>query len=143
MFNETLASRLSIAYLLILIEMSSIIALDFTPRDDSYYLVCSLFNFAIICILPYISKTNLIVDFQHLNFIALIFQCFGFVSYWYELPVVIYNYAIHSISLLQLLRLLITRKGDADECNEDNYWGALVHYYHFYLFKTLLKKEKI
>ena len=143
MLNENLASRLSIAYLLILIEMASIIALGFTPRDDSYYLVCSIFNFAIICILPYVSKTNLIIDFQHLNFIALIMQGFGFFSYWYELPIVIYNYAIHAISLLQILRLLIIRKGDADGYNEDNYWSAMVRHHHFYLFKTLSQKEKI
>ena len=143
MNHETLISRLSIAYLLILVEIASVIALEFTPRDDSYFLICSLFNFLIIFALPYVSRTNLIVDFQHLNFAALIVQALGFFSYWYEIPMMLYNYSIHLISLLQLLRLLIIRKSDADGYHEDNYWRVMVRYYHFYLFKILFKKEKI
>jgi len=143
MNHETLISRASIAYLLILVEIASVIALEFTLRDDSYYLVCSLFNAIIIFSLPYASRTNLIIDFRYINFAALLIQCFGFFSYWYDVPVLIYNYLIHLISLLQLLRLLIIRKGDADGYREDHYWGVVVRHFNFNLSKIMLKKKKL
>lgn len=136
-------NRLQIAYLLIMAELFSVIALDINPRDDSYYIVASMFNFSIIFILPLVVRVNLIVDFQYLNLAAFVVQGFGFFSYWYECPVIFYNLTIHIISLTQILRIIIIRKGDECEYYENNNWRAVVRYYNFYLSKILFKKEKI
>ena len=126
-----------------MIELFSVVALEINPRDDSYYIIASMFNFAIIFILPLVVRVNLIVDFQYLNLAAFIVQGFGFFSYWYEYPVIFYNLAIHAISLTQILRLLIIRKGDECGYYESHHWRFVVRYYHFYLSKILFKKEKI
>ena len=136
-------NRLQIAYLLIVAELFSVVALDLNQRDDSYYIVASMFNFALILIMPFVVRVNLIVDFQYLNLAAFIVQGFGFFSYWYEYPVIFYNLAIHAISLTQILRLLIIRKGDADGYSENHHWRIVVRHYHFHLSKILFKKEKI
>jgi hypothetical protein len=143
MISKDGINRLQIAYLLIMAELFSVVVLDLNPRDDSYYIIASTFNFAIIFILPIVVRVNLIVDFQYLNLAAFIVQGFGFFSYWYEFPVIFYNLAIHAISLAQMLRLLIIRRGDADGYCENNHWRSMVHYCHFYLSKILHKKETI
>lgn len=124
-----------------LIELASIVTLHHTPRDDSYYLVCAAFNLAIILILPWSSKTGLVIDLQKLNLIALFCQLFGFLSYWYEIPVQIYNLSIHFLSALQLLRLLITRKGDADGIEQNNSWLSVVRHYYLHRDQSMFKKE--
>lgn len=141
--NQDWTNRLIIAYFLAIVELISIVVLNDVARDDSYYIVCSLFNFLIIFTLPYVSKVNLIVDFQYLNLAAFIVQGFGFFSYWYEIPVIFYNLCIHFISLSQIIRLLIIRKGDTDGYNENHYWRSMVHYCYFCYFKKMFKKESI
>ena len=136
-------NRLQIAYLLIMIELFSVVALDINLRDDSYYIVASMFNFSIIFILPLVVRVNLIVDFQYLNLAAFIVQGFGFFSYWYEYPVIFYNLTIHIISLTQILRLIIIRKGDANGLGENYYWDIVVYYFNFHYFKKMFKKENI
>ena len=143
MIYKDALNRLFIAYFLVLIEIISIVALNNTSRNDSYYLVASVFNFAIIFALPYIVRVNLIVDFQYLNFATFLVQGFGFFSYWYDIPKIFYNSAIHIISLMQILRLLIIRKGDADGLGENYYWDIVVYYFNFHYFKKMFKKENI
>lgn len=136
-------NRLTIAYFLFLVELISIVALKLNPRDDSYYIVASVFNASIVLLLPHIVRVNLVKDFQYLNLAALIVQGFGFYCYWGDIQKIFYNCSIHALSIVQILRLLIIRKGDADGYSKSDHWRIVVHYYHFYLSKILFKKEKI
>ena len=139
--NREIKNRLSVACFLLFIEAASILALRYTPYNDDYYIVCSVFNLLIILILPFVSTDNIIVDFQYLNLCGFILQGFGFLTYWYEVPVIYYNYAIHALNAVQILRLLIIRVGDADEYRKNNNWLSVVHYYNFCCYQVSHKKE--
>lgn len=134
--------RVKAALILMLIELLSILALNATPRDDSYYLVCGAFNLMIIWLLPAASNVGLIADLQRINFIALCFQAFGFISYWLSIPIYYYNFAIHALNFIQIMRLLITRQGDADGLGEDCSWLSVVRNYYLHSHKIMSQKEK-
>lgn len=123
---ETSISRVKCAVFIVLAEAISVIAIYFSPFDDSYYLLCGAFNLAIIFGLSLIADNLLVNDLQILNTLALCFQGAGFFFYWVEIPVEIYNYSIHIITLLQILRLIIVRKGD-DDLAENHHLQFMVH----------------
>jgi len=110
----------------VLAEVASVIAITLMPFDDNYYLLCGAFNLAIVFGLGLIADNLLVNDLQKLNTLALCFQGAGFFFYWVEIPVWIYNYSIHFITLLQILRLIIVRKGD-DDLAESHHLRFMVH----------------
>lgn len=134
--------RVNAALILIVMEFMSILALNATPRDDSYYLVCGAFNLAIIWLLTATSNCQLVADLQKLNFLALCFQAFGFISYWLSIPIFYYNIAIHALNFIQIMRLLITRQGDADGVGKNHSWLSMVRDYYLHSDQILPKKEK-
>lgn len=134
--------RLNAALILMLMEFASILALKMTPRDDSYYLVCGAFNLAIIIVLGKTSRAGLIRDLQIINLVALVVQFGGFLSYWYDAPIQLYNCAIHLLSLVQVLRLLLVGKDDANECRENTSWLHLFRNTYLHWSKGFAKKEK-
>lgn len=123
---ETSISRVKCAVFIVLAEALSVIAIYFAPFDDSYYLLCGAFNLAIVFGLGFISKNLLVSDLQILNTLSLCMQGAGFFFYWAEIPIEIYNYSIHLLMLLQILRLIIVRKGDDDLAENHHYW-FMVH----------------
>jgi hypothetical protein len=123
---ETSVSRVKCALFIVIAELASVITLYFAPYDDSYYLLCGAFNLAIVFGLRFIADNLLVNDLQKLNTLALCFQGAGFFFYWVEIPVWIYNYSIHLITLLQILRLIIVRKGD-DDLFENHHLRFMVH----------------
>lgn len=116
--------RLSVALFLIGIEMIAMATLSLIPRNYLYYLACMPFNAAIVVLLFDFPESRLVDTIQRLNVWALIFQGFGFISYWLSWPIVIYNSAIHTISFLQIWKIL-TIGGDNGLAGNDA-WRAVV-----------------
>lgn len=133
--------RTRIAFFLVLLEVVSLIALTYVPRDDNYYLVCGCFNLFAVVALPMWCRNMIVIDFQLLNFVALLIQALGFLIYWQKFPVELYNYSIHLTSILQILRLIIVKRGDADGLWQDNYGYTLANHPYFNWLKILFKKE--
>lgn len=135
-------SRLAIACWLLLAEVVCRTALHFTPRNDEYYIVCSVFNLAVLLSLPLVVHKDIVIDFQYLNLTGFALQGVGFFSYWYEVPIGYYNWSIHILNVVQVIRLFLYREGDMDDFAKDNNGWSVVRHYNSYCFK-ILHKEKV
>jgi len=133
-------TRVICTLFIVLMEVFAFIALMITPDNDIYYWVCIGFNLLIVLGLHRIDDNLLVADLQKFNVAALVTQGAGLFFYWNELPVWIYNYAIHLITLLQVLRLIIMREEDDDGLDEDHHWFPMVNNRHMRGSKILYQE---
>lgn len=115
-------TRVLCAIFIVMMELLSVVAITFTPDNDLYYWVCIGFNLLIVIGFYKMEDASIVQDLMALNVAALIVQVAGLFFYWNEIPVFLYNYPIHLITLLQILRLIIIRKDDSDGIHEDHHW---------------------
>lgn len=133
-------TRVICTLFIVLMEVLAFVALMITPDNDIYYWVCIGFNLLIVLGLHRIDDNLLVADLQKFNVAALVTQGAGLFFYWNELPVWIYNYAIHLITLLQVLRLIIMREEDDDGLDEDHHWVPMVNNRHMRGSKILYQE---
>lgn len=112
-------NRLKLAAILILFEIVSYFVLSIAPRDDSYCVIAGAFSFLIIPVIAKVGSDQLVIDMLKLALIVLIFQFIGLLIYHFDLNEKVYNWAIHILLSLQFLRLLIVRKNDGVEQNNN------------------------
>lgn len=120
-------TRVLCAIFIVMMELLSVVAITFTPDNDLYYWVCIGFNLLIVLGFYKMEDASIVQDLMALNVAALIVQVAGLFFYWNEIPVFLYNYPIHLITLLQILRLIIIRKDDSDGIYEDHHWLLMVN----------------
>lgn len=106
MFN-----RLKLGMILISVEVISDYFLKFASSDN-YYLIAGAFSFLIIPVIAKVGKDQLVIDLLGLALLVLATQFIGFLIYHLRLPVGIYNYTIYLLLILQILRLMMKRRGD-------------------------------
>lgn len=137
-----LFDTIAVALSLIFIEISASICLHYVPRDDSYYLVCGVFNLLHILILCFFSKSLLVVDMQQLAFVSFLIQWFGFISYHCVINISLYNSAIWVVVFLQILRLFIKRKGDSHGVGAFHSWNFNFFSHGTRRYKINIESEK-
>jgi hypothetical protein len=114
--------RLKLCAVLVFFQAVSYFALQLTPRNDLYYFVAGLFSFLILPAIAKIGSYQEVIDVLFLALIMLGFQFIGGMIYHFdelEIPIWIYNGAIKILLALQFLRLLIIRKNDGVEQNNN------------------------
>lgn len=112
-------TRLKLAAVLIIFEIVSRYCLSIAPRDDVYYIVAGAFSFLIIPVIARTGSDQLVIDILKLALFMLIFQFIGLLIYHFEFHVKVYNWAIHVLLTMQFLRLLLVRKFDGVEQNNN------------------------
>lgn len=112
-------NRLKLAAILIVFEIASYFALSIAPRNDVYYIVAGAFSFLIIPVIAKVGSDQLVIDLLKLALFVLVFQLIGLLIYHFEFNIKVYNWAIHILLAAQFLRLLLVRKNDGVEQNNN------------------------
>lgn len=120
-------TRVMCAVFIVLMEAVAVLTLMALPDNDIYYWACIGLNLLIVMGLYHIDDNPLVDDLMRLNVAALVTQVTGLFIYWNELPVEMYNYTIHFITIAQVLRLIIMREEDGDGLDEDHHWLSMVN----------------
>lgn len=105
-------NRLKLGAILVFFEITSWLALNITPRDDTYFFVAGIFSFLILPVIARVGSYREVTEVLFLALFVLGSQFIGGLFYWFDFPMWIYNVAIKTLLVLQFLRLLIIRKND-------------------------------
>jgi len=112
-------TRLKLAAILVIFEIASYLTLSIAPENDVYYIVAGAFSFLIIPVIAKVGSDQLVIDLLKLALFVLVFQFIGLLIYHFRLEVQVYNWAIHILLAAQFLRLLLVRKNDGVEQNNN------------------------
>lgn len=112
-------TRFKLAAILIFFEIASYLALSIAPQNDVYYIVAGAFSFAILPVIAKVGSDQLVIDILGLALFVLVFQFIGLLIYHFRFEVKVYNWAIHILLTAQFIRLLLVRKTDGVEQNNN------------------------
>jgi len=109
--------RFVAVFVLVLIEITSLLTLEVFPKDHYYFIICGAFNYLLVLWFSTFHLTALGFDLLKINYVALIVQFSGWILYEFYFDNTSYNSMIHTLSIIQIIRLL---RIDNNELSKNN-----------------------